>query len=269
MKRNFTIFIAGLASLSMLVGCNLNPVALLNGNDSAKQTPAVEEDSNEELKAQIAELQSKVDQYEAEKEEAEKQAEAEANPVLGEDFPNDMKHIIFNGEKITFGKTKSSEFDDSYLGYVKEDGRKTVKVAPNYYESLEAHPLNDTGRPRSSDEEVTFGFCNLGSSNELMNDCVLYSIRWVCNGVFNGNSAKDSGLTFDLGSGLTECATYDDFVNVLGEPVDEYSFSSYKTYTWGEYTQDNYELVIYFVKKTDEVCGIEMRGKIKGSNADM
>lgn len=169
-------------------------------------------------------------------------------------FEFDKKHMVANGQPITFGSTLCKNLPDEFFGaFIGEDDRATYYLNEKKITWISCQLANHTGKADySAYESCAISFVNLDYDGPLLlSDCYLYEVE-IASKASKGRTLVDDGLTFDIGSGLTETSTYEDFVAVLGEPNHEYSYeydngTSTTEYTFGSTYSQGWSIKVEFV----------------------
>lgn len=202
-------------------------------------TEATTETSADETTAETSEGETDPD---------ETTAETSAPASVDADFEFDMKTVVFNGYTFVFGETYCKDIPDDFFGYMRDDPRATDYINDMTYTSITCAPTNHTGEFNGDYTTSYIYFCNTTGEAKVMNDCLLYEVDLKANWC-KDKSLVDEGYSFNLGSGLTENSTYEDFVAFFGEPDYEYVSDEYGIceYTWGNQYSDGYSVEANFL----------------------
>ena len=153
-------------------------------------------------------------------------AGSEVNPLV----------IVVNGIKVDMSqgllpadveKLFNIEFDEEDLGFILNESQYkciTYKATDNW-------------------DTIEFDFLNDTSEAKPVSECKLMQIELEANGYLDGDTIS-SWATFDIGAGLTEKSTADDFKAVLGDPDYTYESESYDSNQYDWYKQYGYDYLV-------------------------
>ncbi|MCQ2534878.1 MAG: hypothetical protein MJ172_09975 [Clostridia bacterium] len=182
-------------------------------------------------------------------------------------FEFDTKHMVVNGTGLTFGVTKCKNLPDDFYGYMSKDERATYYLNANRVTWITCQIANHTGESNYQTYEGCYiSFVNLDYDGPLLlSDCVLYEVQ-IASKATKAKILTDDGITFDLGSGLTETSTYEDFVAVLGEPSSDYTYeyddgTSTTKYTFGSTMMKGWSVEVTFVNGKG-ICELDFTGYV-------
>lgn len=182
-------------------------------------------------------------------------------------FEFDKKHMVVNGTGLTFGVTKCKNIPDEFYGYISKDERATYYVNEKRVTWITCQMANDTGKSDYSTYDSCYiQFVNLDYEGPLLlNECSLYEVQ-LSSKAMKGRILSDDGLSFDIGSGLTENSTYEDFVAVLGEPSSDFTYeyddgSSTTKYSFGSTMMQGWSLNVTFLNGVG-ICEIDYTGYV-------
>lgn len=168
-------------------------------------------------------------------------------------FNFDTKHIVVNGMPLSFGTTLCKNIPDEFYGFLREDERGSYYCNNRSVKSMFFAPTNTSGQSNYIDfGTCRIEFCNLNYDGPLlMYECLLYSVSLEAK-YLKHHTLESEGITFDIGSGLTNASTYEDFVAVLGEPDFTYDYEMDDgtvkyDYTWGSSMTKGYSIKVGFI----------------------
>lgn len=204
--------------------------------------------------------------------------ETAAAETFDPNFEFDGRHIVINGQMISFIETKLGDLPEEFYGCFVEDYSEVQLYSGHQGEVGNGGAVTFCPNLKPGDE---FGEENLEISvypyNAVMNDefanvmdCV-FSRIWVYEADTYIRSGALEGDEFNIdvqfGSGLTFDSTYDDFVAVLGEPlkdeIHKQTANVYHTYRWGSVTEDGYCYNISFTEDGSQMIGFDIRTSFK------